>query len=290
MPNNNKYQLLPVVNVQNGFATPHPADSPFTLSSPQRTSWLKTGVAFCLALVAALVNHLAHIWTNQRMPRIDPLPELWFEYFPEYPWAMRATELIMFFLIANGIIMILISPSKSVILTRYFLITGLCYSYRAVGMFLIQPPEPSKSTLCDPPIDNLTVTKVLHLTAGLVMSGTLEWSKHSENLCGDLIISGHTFSLMLPYLTIDRYGSKNRFFRVIGRIGMPVVLVGMALILLARRHYMIDVAFAYYLATRLFWTYHSFLKYPNSELQKVWWFEIFRFFEDANLNSNFEND
>lgn len=57
-------------------------------------------------------------------------------------------------------------------------------------------------------------------------------------------------------------------------------LVGVIFVLVAHGHYTIDVLIAYYVTTRMFWTYHTLAN--NSALMKVSFFQFI-------INSSFEN-
>lgn len=58
------------------------------------------------------------------------------------------------------------------------------------------------------------------------------------------------------------------------------------LILVARFHYLVDVVFAYYISTRVFYIYHTLCAFPalhvetrNNFFVKFWWWPLFTFFE-----------
>lgn len=56
-------------------------------------------------------------------------------------------------------------------------------------------------------------------------------------------------------------------FYIVHWIAWMVSIVGVLMVLIAHGHYTIDVLIAYYVTTRLFWTYHTLAN--NSLLLKV---------------------
>ncbi len=110
-----------------------------------------------------------------------------------------------------------------------------------------------------------------------------------RDLCGDLIISGHTICLVVSYLAVKQY-SPRRVAPFLSFLMGMCVAVGMVCILLARRHYCVDVLLAYFLSTRVFWMYHALVADPNSALNQVWWHPILKYFEtDAPAPSLWHN-
>lgn len=76
-----------------------------------------------------------------------------------------------------------------------------------------------------------------------------------RELCGDLIVSGHTISLFMAALALKQYSPEKLY--CLAQLCYCATFIAVPCILLARKHYTIDVILAYYLTTRIFWTYHS---------------------------------
>ena len=71
---------------------------------------------------------------------------------------------------------------------------------------------------------------------------------------------------------------------------------GVAMLLFAHGHYTIDVLIAYYVTTRLFWTYHTLAnnhwllkQNGHNYLGREWWFPAFKYFE-ANIRCSLPNE
>lgn len=91
--------------------------------------------------------------------------------------------------------------------------------------------------------------------------------------CGDYIFSGHTMTLTMGYLAIKQceYQQSDpsqtsqlfistdspRRFVLLHWVSFLTSLCGVIFLLLARGHYTIDVILAYYVTTRLWWSYHT---------------------------------
>lgn len=90
-----------------------------------------------------------------------------------------------------------------------------------------------------------------------------------------------------------------RRWRPLHGLAWFVTLVGMALLVVSRGHYTIDITISYYICTRIFWNYHTFAAFtarrvskcgcevvsvlqlpsPDIHASKVWWFPLFYFME-----------
>lgn len=94
----------------------------------------------------------------------------------------------------------------------------------------------------------------------------------------------YIFLIHLFYFT----DSPKRFF-ILHWLAWLNALVGIAMILISHSHYTIDIILAYYVATRIFWSYHTLV---NAEIvsksqiainanyiTREWWFPIFCYFE-----------
>ena len=64
-------------------------------------------------------------------------------------------------------------------------------------------------------------------------------------------------------------------------------ITGVTLLLMARGHYSIDVIIAYWITTRLWYTYHAMAANPNLKqsasanyFTRIWWWTLFRWFEE----------
>lgn len=104
--------------------------------------------------------------------------------------------------------------------------------------------------------------------------------------CGDFMYSGHTVILVLgyliiseckylsallklPFLTVSQssFPDSPKYFWILHWTAWINAMVGVCMVLVAHGHYTIDIIVAYYVTTRLFWTYHTLAN--NSLLLKV---------------------
>ncbi|MCP9261222.1 Sphingomyelin synthase-related 2 [Dirofilaria immitis] len=207
-----------------------------------------TFLATIFLILAWFANELALAWAHDRIPRDDvsPLPDLWFSLFPEITNSIIITELIM-------IIVLMMS-----------FIVMFCHQYRWI--IIRRVPVPSRKTYCAPKSNgniNIIITRIL----------TTFWSAgieqlRSRELCGDLIISGHTISLFMATLILKQYCPKKFYY--LAKLSYRATFIAVPCILLARKHYTIDVVLAYCLTTRIFWTYHSLSNsYHQGEFDQI---------------------
>jgi shingomyelin synthase len=67
-------------------------------------------------------------------------------------------------------------------------------------------------------------------------------------------------------------------------------IFGIAFLIFSHSHYTIDIIIAYYITTRLFWSYHLSVKAKsNCFIKHEWWSAIFDYFESQS-NRLFVNE
>uniref|UniRef100_A0A8R1DRA2 PAP2_C domain-containing protein n=1 Tax=Caenorhabditis japonica TaxID=281687 RepID=A0A8R1DRA2_CAEJA len=238
-----------------------------------------------------LLNEIALAWVHERVPDdYHPLPDLFFSYFPEIRGAIRITEYIMLILLASALIVMFTHHYKWIVLRRAFFCIALSYTFRAICVVIFQVPVPSTNTYCAPKM-NSSVEVVIGRVTKMFWSAGIEQLRPRE-LCGDLIVSGHTLTIFSAFLVFKTYAPKRIQF--LSYIYHVLAFIALFSILLARKHYMIDVVLGYTVSTRVFMEYHSLaVSYHNktfdtNALAWSWWSSLIPFLE-RDAPSNFHN-
>ena len=102
---------------------------------------------------------------------------------------------------------------------------------------MFQVPVPSVNTYCAPKT-NGTIDIVAHRVARMFWSAGIEQLRPRE-LCGDLIVSGHTLTIFTAFFTFKYYAPKR--LKIVGYVFNVLAVLALVAILLARKHYTIDV-------------------------------------------------
>ncbi|CAD5215597.1 unnamed protein product [Bursaphelenchus xylophilus] len=205
-------------------------------------------------ILAAVLNEVVLAWVHDHVPRsVPPLPDTFFRIFPEITWVMIIAEYIMLLLTLSGIAVLFLHQHRWIVIRRVMFCTGLCYTFRAFCIFLFQVPVPSVHTYCAPQV-NSSASIIFDRMMGIFWSAGIEQLR-PRTLCGDLIVSGHTITIFISAMTVKAYVPRKLV--IIGFIYQSLAFVAILCILLARKHYSIDVLAAYMITTRTFWTYHS---------------------------------
>jgi len=261
-------------------------NSGFGVPYPRELKKFLAGAVFMLLNFIATTVALSI--THERIPRYDPLPDIILDFFRYQPWALTASEVLLSIQCATAFCICLFHKHRFIVLRRLFLILGLLYGYRAVTMFVTVLPVADPQYECDPKLSDsgktLTVPIVL-MRAAKIMSGFGLSMNGQHVYCGDFIYSGHTMTFVLAYLVMLEYTSKRLY--VLHWISWINAITGVALLLMARGHYSIDVIVAYWITTRLWYLYHSMacnsqLKQasPTNYFTRIWWWTFMRWFEE----------
>lgn len=125
-----------------------------------------------------------------------------------------------------------------------------------INFNLLKVPVPSHLTYCAPQT-NSSIQVIYDRVVQMFWSAGIEQLRPRE-LCGDLIVSGHTITIFTAMQVFRQYSPRR--FVYLGHVYYVLSFVAVICILLARKHYTIDVVFGYLVATRTFWTYHALLQ------------------------------
>lgn len=229
---------------------------------PPPAEKLKCFLALGLTLFGTTFASALIILNNDRVPINEPpLPDIFFDFFPRVPFAFKLAECILLHLLLVMLTIAFLHQHRWILFRRIFANLGILYTLRGIFLYVTSLPNPYPEKECAPPAESMLEawTRVFSLVSrlGLHVAG--------QNYCGDLIFSGHSVSIIGLYLYILEYTPPN--LRLLRVSSFVLSSTGLVLVLMSREHYTIDVIIAYYLVTRIHWTYHTIANFPS--LQKT---------------------
>ncbi|GMR36875.1 hypothetical protein PMAYCL1PPCAC_07070, partial [Pristionchus mayeri] len=233
-------------------------------SSPLRKT--PTFFTVILLILAWLANEVALASIHERVPRESPpLPDLFFDFFPEIEGSIRIAEYSMLILLSNALMVIFLHRHRWHVTRRVFFCVSLSYFFRAFAISIFQPPVPSSLTYCAPK-QNGGSTIVWNRVLNMFWAAGIEQLRPRE-LCGDLIVSGHTLTIFISLQSFQQYAPKK--LQCLSLLYSILAYIALLAILLNRKHYSIDVVFGYLVATRVWTEYHScVISYHDGNLSR----------------------
>merc|ERR1719369_2019913 len=244
---------------------------------------LKTFLSALFLGTGFLATTFSLAFTHERVPDIKPLPDVLLDNIKYQSWGLDVSEYLLMISTISAVVVVLLHSHRLVILRRIWLLLGILYYYRALTMFITVLPKADETYLCQPRASNLSAGLVVNRVLTLISGGGLSING-KQVYCGDYIFSGHTVTLTMGYLAIKQY-SPSRFF-LLHWASLIVSFSGIIFLLLARGHYSIDVVVAYWVSSRIWWTYHTMANIrevrENQEynmFRGLWWWYAFRYFE-----------
>ncbi|KAG5675662.1 hypothetical protein PVAND_005549 [Polypedilum vanderplanki] len=239
----------------------------------------KVLLAFIILVFSFFLSTISLILTHNRLPDDKaPLPDLFLDNIRPVDFLLYITEIQIIVVVNICIITIFFHKKRLIVAKRCFLMLSILYCYRAITMTITVLPISSKTYYCSPQKTSSlleTLKKAFFVFTGLGLS-----INGQQKYCGDSIFSGHSTILIFAYLVLDEYLPKK--FQFLKKLALLNALAGMVFLLISHSHYSIDVLLAYYVTTRLFWTYHqniNLLMNNNLHGCKEWWFGMFKYFE-----------
>lgn len=228
----------------------------------------KTFLSACIMFSSWLANDITLAYIHDRVPYgSDPLPDLFFSLFPECQWAIKLAEIFIFISLLFTFGMILLHQHCWIVARRTFVVASLCYFMRALCISVTQVPVPSRNTYCDPAANETSLLLVVKRVGWAISTMGLDLYNRRV-LCGDLIFSGHTTVLVLSYMVSKTYVPDK--FKWISFITQLAAICGPICILLARKHYTLDVLLAAIIAYLTFAAYHKMIDQRlHSEIENV---------------------
>jgi len=239
---------------------------------------LKTFVCAVFCGCGSLATAFSIALVHERMPDDPPLPDVILDHMEYRDWGLEVSEYLIVVNMVLAAITVLLHHHRMVVFRRIFIILGLLYFYRSITMYITALPKPDPKYPCAPKL-NHTITfrelmsRVITIAAGggLSLGGT-------QVYCGDFIFSGHTLVLMMSFFVIREYSPRTRKFLLFHLVSLTMCVAGVVMLLLSRGHYSIDCLVAYWITSRVWWTYHTLANNPGLQTQgghnhmdNIWW-------------------
>ncbi|XP_055343418.1 phosphatidylcholine:ceramide cholinephosphotransferase 2-like [Paramacrobiotus metropolitanus] len=270
---------------EGGTASPLPladgGDGPFEVKFVDER--LKTLIAFLFMACCMVCTTTALAIVHDRLPDVPPLPDLVFDWVPQWDLGLPISEYLLIASMWTAIFLMIFHRYRWIVYRRLFMIVGLLYLGRSVTMLVTALPVANTDYYCSPKMNHTSVLVILE-RIGMLLSG-LGLSVNGRHIyCGDYIYSGHTCVLVLSALVVTEYAPRKFLPLMVGVYLMA--MTGIVMVSISRGHYTVDIILAYYITTRTFWMYHTIichveLKKSGSTnfLSRVWWFRILQYFE-----------
>ncbi|XP_058447991.1 phosphatidylcholine:ceramide cholinephosphotransferase 1-like isoform X2 [Malaya genurostris] len=247
----------------------------------------KTVLALFMLVSNFLLATVSLSLVHDRVPDRDsygPLPDVVLDNMQPLEWALDVSEILIMVVVNSCVLLVTFHKHRFIVMRRIFLLMSVLYFMRSITMYVTVLPISSTTYYCSPKANGTASPLVIMKRAFQLFSGFGLSINGKHTYCGDYIYSGHTVTLVMGYLIIAEYSPKK--FWIIHWLVWCASLTGVSMVLLAHGHYTVDVLIAYYVTTRLFWTYHTLannsllLKQNGSNyIGREWWFFIFRYFE-----------
>jgi len=275
--------------IRNGSAVKIEIDMP-SGERLESTKFPKEYWKTCTALVFVLVNFVfttasLSITHELRNPSLPPLPDITLDHLPYHKWALDISEILIMIASIVAALLVVFHKHRCILVRRICVIIGLLYGYRAVTMIVTVLPSANPEYHCDTQLNHtISSSEVLHRVIK-IMSGFGLSINGNHVYCGDFIFSGHTMILILCYLIIVDYTPKKLW--LLHSILFLAAVGGIAMLMVAKGHYSIDVIIAYFVTTRLWYILHTVInckqlqnKTSANFLSRLWWWRLIVWYEE----------
>merc|ERR1719228_3229825 len=153
-------------------------------------------------------------------------------------------------------------------------------------MFVTVLPMSDQNYQCAPQLNHtITFLELMSRVATMFAGGGLSLNGR-QVYCGDFIFSGHTMILMVAFFVVREYSPRTKMFLALHLLSFLLSLTGVIMLLVSRGHYSIDCLVAYWVPSRVWWTYHTLasttdlrMSGNHNHLANVWWWYLFRYAE-----------
>lgn len=228
-------------------------------------------------------------FVHEDRPMTEPLPDQILDRFPYQKWALYGSEVLITIQVIATFTVVFFHKHRFIVLRRTMLIIGVLYLYRAITMWVTVLPSADPTYECAPKFGKPLTVKELFKRVFTIMTGFGLSINGNHIYCGDFIYSGHTMTITLGHLVISEYTPSN--FGLLHWTTFFNAVTAVALLMLSRGHYTVDVILAYFFVTRLWAMYHSIAGHPALKqvsdanvFSTFWWFGPFSWFE-ANVKA-----
>jgi len=247
---------------------------------------IKTLISFIFLIFGFLFTTFSLALTHDRVPDYDPLPDIVLDNTTYHQWGLKASEIIIVISIVIAFIIVILHTHRMIVLRRVFFILGLLYFYRGCTMFVTVLPVSDKNYECAPQLNHtISFLELISRVATIVSGGGLSMNG-KQIYCGDFIFSGHTMVLMMTFFVVREYSPRSKRFLVFHFFSLALSITGVAMLLISRGHYSIDCLVAYWITSRVWWTYHTLantsqlqLKGSHNHMDNIWWWYWLKYAE-----------
>lgn len=109
----------------------------------------KTLLAIVFLLIGWSASILALAFTHDRIPIIEPLPDIVFAFIPIQPWALKYSEFTIILGLMIVVVMVVTHKYRRIVFRRICIIVGLLYLGRSVTMLVTGLPPPDINYPCE---------------------------------------------------------------------------------------------------------------------------------------------
>ena len=182
---------------------------------------LKTLLSALFLGTGFLATTASLAFTHERVPDIDPLPDIVLDNIKYQSWGLDVSEYLLMISTISAVVVVMLHTHRLIILRRIWLLLGVLYYYRALTMFVTVLPKADETYTCMPRKNDTTALGTLCLNMITVLNSNYFLSDYTKRIltiisggglsingkhvyCGDYIFSGHTMTLTMGYLAIKQ--------------------------------------------------------------------------------------
>jgi len=248
---------------------------------------LKTFICAIFMGCGSLATAFSIALVHERMPDDPPLPDVILDHMNYRDWGLRCSEYLIVTNMLLAGLTVLFHRHRMIVFRRIFIMMGLLYFYRSITLYITALPKPDPNYPCAPKLNHtITFSELMSRVIQIAAGGGLSLGG-AQVYCGDFIFSGHTLVLMMSFFVIREYSPRTRKFHLLFHLtSLMIAVTGVVLLLLSRGHYSIDCLLAYWVTSRVWWTYHTLANNNNlqeqgghNHLDNIWWWWLLRWAE-----------